>query len=227
MDAGRERHGTYITLWIFALAFGWIEGCVVVHLRDLYLPDAAANPGIGVQITAVALPLRVVRLEVIREACTMLVLGAVGWMASRRMAGRWGAFLVAFGLWDVMYYVTLWLVIGWPDSLNTWDILFLIPVPWVAPVWAPSIVAVLFVAVGTWLLYTDERSRDWRWTDALVVSAGCAIIVGSFLVESGAAVEHRVPGHYPAWMYWLGITVAMGWVAWVEGVRRSGLAAIE
>src|SRR5215213_9161544 len=121
-DPARVRRITYVSLWLFALAFGWIEGCVVVYLRDLYLRDAATQgPGIGMQITAVALPIRTVKLELVREACTLVVLAAVGVMASRRLAGRWGAFLVGFGVWDLMYYVTLWLVIGWPDSLTTWD----------------------------------------------------------------------------------------------------------
>ena len=193
----RERHATYVSLWLFALAFGWIEACVVVYLRDLYLRDAALNgPGIGLQVTAVALPIRTVELEVVREACTLLVLAAVGWMSSRRMAGRWGAFLTGFGIWDLMYYAGLWLAIAWPESLHEWDILFLIPVPWVAPVWAPVVIASIFVAIGTWFIYTEHRPRAWRWTDALVVGAACAIVVGSFLVV-GAAVEHRIPDHFP------------------------------
>jgi len=219
-DRNRERHATFVSLLIFALAFGWIEGCVVVYLRDLYLRDAALEgPGIGLLVTAVALPLRTVRLELVREACTLLVLVAVGWMSSRRMAGRWGAFLVGFGVWDLMYYLTLWIVLSWPDSLWTWDILFLIPVPWVAPVWAPVVIASLFVVVGSWLFYTEQDRRAWRWTDAFAVVIACAIIVASFLVESAAAVEHRVPSTFPAWLFWIGVGLGLGWVAWVEGVR--------
>jgi hypothetical protein len=207
-----QRHGVYLSLWIFAIAFGWIEGTVVVYLRDLYLRDAAANgPGIGMQITEVALPLRTVKIEIVREACTMFVLASVGWMCTRRMAGRWGAFLIAFGIWDLMYYATLWAIISWPDSLWTWDILFLIPVPWVAPVWAPAVIATLFVVIGTWLFYTEDRPRAWSLTDAAIVLAGCVVIVGSFLVESDAAVEHRIPSGYPAWLLWAGVAISAGW----------------
>jgi hypothetical protein len=217
-----ERHATYISLWTFALAFGWIEGCVVVYLRDLYLHDAAAQgSGIGLQVTTVALPLRTVRLELVREACTIFVLAAVAWMSSRRMSGRWGAFLIGFGIWDLMYYVTLWLVLGWPENLSAWDILFLIPVPWVAPVWAPVVVALVFVAAGSWLFYTEDRARTWRLLDATIILVACAIIVGSFLVESGAAVEHRVPRSYPAWLFWIGVAVGVGWFARTERVSRQ------
>lgn len=217
-----ERHATYISLWIFALAFGWIEGCVVVYLRDLYLHDAATlGSSIGLQVTAVALPLRTVRLEFVREFCTMLVLASVGWMSSRRMAGRWGAFLIGFGVWDLMYYATLWLVLRWPERLSAWDILFLIPVPWVAPVWAPVVVASLFVAIGSRLFYTEDRARPWQSTDAAIVVVACAIIVGSFLVESGAAVEHRVPVRFPAWLFWTGVALGVGWFARVERRRQA------
>ena len=214
------RHSTYLSLLIFALAFGWIEGCVVVYLREVYLKDAATGAtGLQIPITAVALPAWTVRVELVRETCTMLVLASVAWLASRRMAGRWGAFLIGFGIWDLMYYATLWAVIRWPESLWTWDILFLIPVPWVAPVWTPMLVASVFVAVGTWLLYTDDRPRQWRWSDGLLVIAAAAVIVASFLVESRAAVEHYVPERFASWVYWPGLLLGVAVV--VRAERRS------
>ena len=217
-DGGRIS--SYGALWVFALAFGWIEANVVVHLRDLYLRDASAAGGdVGLQVTQVALPYRVMWIEIIREACTMFVLAAVGWLSSRRLAGRIGGFLIAFGIWDLMYYAVLWLVIAWPDSLAAWDILFLIPVAWVAPVWAPVVVAVLFVATGSWLFLTDTNPRDWRWGDAAVIVAACAIIVGSFVVESRAATERRVPERFAWWLYWPGVALGTEW--FVRAERRE------
>jgi hypothetical protein len=102
-------------------------------------------------------------------------------------------------------------VVGWPQSLSTWDILFLIPVAWVAPVWAPVVVATLFVGIGTWLFYTSERARTWRATDTAVVLASCVIIVASFLVEAGAVAEHRVPERFAWWLYWPGVLLGTGW----------------
>jgi hypothetical protein len=220
-----SRRATYVSLLIFAIAFGWIEGCVVVYLREVYLKEAATGAsGLQLPITAVALPLWTVRVELVRETCTMVVLASVGWLASRRTAGRWGAFLIGFGVWDLMYYVTLWLLLGWPESLATWDILFLIPVPWVAPVWAPVVVASTFVATGSWLLLTDERTRSWRAGDLAGIAAGAAIIVGSFLVESRAAVEHYVPERYAWWIYWPGFLLAVGAFVHAErSARRTGV----
>lgn len=215
----RDRVGNYVSLWLYAIAFGFIEACVVVYLRELYLHEPVPGAGAALQVTEVALPAWTVRLELVREACTIVLLASVGWLASARAAGRWGAFLVGFGVWDLMYYLTLRVVIGWPQSLGAWDILFLIPVPWVAPVWAPSLVAVLFVTVGSWLFLTADRPRHWRWSDAAPLLAGCVVIVGSFLVESGAAMAHRVPKTWPWWLYWFGLLVAVGAVVRAERRR--------
>jgi hypothetical protein len=40
----------------------------------------------------------------------------------------------------------LWATVRWPYSLLAPDILFLIPVPWVAQVWFPLLVSVLSIA---------------------------------------------------------------------------------
>lgn len=213
-----DRIASYVALWVFALAFGWIEANIVVHLRELYLRDAA-GVNAGLEVTQVVLPDNVVWIEIVREACTMFVLAAVGWLCSPRLAGRIGGFLVAFGIWDLMYYVGLWLIIAWPASLATWDILFLIPVPWVAPVWTPAVVALVFVAAGSWLFLTDTNPRDWRWADAAVIVAACAIIVGSFVVESGAVAERRVPERFAWWLYWPGVALGVSW--FVRAERRE------
>ncbi len=63
----------------------------------------------------------------------MLMLGPVA-LAIARNARQWtAAFAIAFGVWDIVFYVCLQLLLGWPASLLTWDILFLIPVPWGRP----------------------------------------------------------------------------------------------
>ena len=42
---------------------------------------------------------------------------------------RVGAFVTAFGIWDLSYYAVLRLVSGWSDSISIWDIFFLIYSP--------------------------------------------------------------------------------------------------
>ena len=169
-----------MSLVLLALAFGWIEGSVVVYLRQVY--DQQAGPH-APMFPVVFLSDLFTRVEVVREACTLVVLAAASWLADRRWAGRIGSFLLLFGIWDLTYYGVLKLVLGWPPSLATWDILFLIPLPWIAPVWAPATVAAIFVGAGSYLFWTANRARVYRLTDAAVLFASACTIVAAFLAD--------------------------------------------
>jgi hypothetical protein len=154
-----------------------------------------------------------------REACTLVLLGAVGWLAGRRTADRIGGFLLAFGIWDITYYAALRLVSGWPDGLRTWEILFLIPSPWVAPVWAPVVIATLFVFDGTYLFWTADRARRYRAVDVGVLLVAVGLTLAAFLAGSSAVIEHRLPQRFPLWVFWSGVALGMIWFA--GGERRT------
>ncbi|HZU42477.1 MAG TPA: hypothetical protein VE994_07390 [Terriglobales bacterium] len=136
----------------FALAFGFVEGSVVVYLRGAL----GMLPGIGGTVADVArlsssvyqqaysidqFPRSLITVETLREAATMVMLITVAVLAGRRFRERWALFLWLFALWDITYYATLRLITGWPLSLTDLDVLFLIPVPWLAQVWFPVLVS--------------------------------------------------------------------------------------
>jgi hypothetical protein len=131
---------------------------------------------------------------------------------------------VSFGIWDVTYYAVLRLVSGWPDSVSNWDILFLIPSPWVAPVWAPVTIATLFVLGGTYLFWTPDRQRRYRWTDLGVLLASACVTVAAFFFGTNAMIDHQVPEYFPVWLFWSG--VALG-TAWFVGVERYAVRTSE
>ena len=89
------------------------------------------------------------RIELAREAATVIMLGTTAWLAARNFKGRFAYFLIAFGVWDIFYYVFLAPMSGWPRSPLDWDVLFLIPLPWWGPVLAPVLIAALMVVCGT------------------------------------------------------------------------------
>lgn len=217
----QERRAGYVSLWLFALAFGLIEASAVLYLREVYVRDASLS-GSGylpnLQATLVSLPSRLVALEMAREACTLVVLAAVAWLAGRRPADRIGAFLISFGVWDLVYYAVLRLVSGWPGSISTWDILFLIPYPWVAPVWAPVAVATFFVLAGSHLFWDSERERRYHRADAGILAASVFITLAAFLLGTKAAIAHQVPEHFPALLFWSGVGLGVGW--FVKAERR-------
>lgn len=218
----RDRRITFAVVCGFALALGVLEASVVVYLREIAGRESALRetrylPNLLVRFAS--LPSHLVWLEMAREATTLVLLGAVGWLAGRRLADRIGAFLVAFGVWDLAYYLVLRLISGWPGSVGTWDILFLIPSPWVAPVWAPATVATLFVGAGTYLFLTPELARHYRGIDIALIVVAAGLTIAAFLMGSGAVLDHRVPEQFPLWLFWCGVVLGAGWFIRVE--RRT------
>jgi hypothetical protein len=212
--ADRERRASYIALWVFALAFGWVEAATVVYLRST--SPSTASSAVGVQFPLVLISGRLLASEIVREACTMLVLGAAAWLAARSWADRIGAFLLAFGVWDLFYYVVLRLISGWPDALTNWDLLFLIPLPWVAPVWAPATIAAIFVAAGSYLYWTAERARQYTLSDFAILIASAVAVIASFLVDWRFALASQVPQRFPQWLYWAAVVFGTAWFVRVE-----------
>jgi hypothetical protein len=139
---------------LFAASFGVVEGAVVVYLRAVLGAAAGYSTSLSgvaqfseslkqVKLEVTALPPSLLKVEVFREAATIFMLVSVGLLAAPNRQGRWAMFLWTFAIWDVTYYVTLWATIRWPSSITDTDVLFLIPVVWVSPVWFPLLVSTL------------------------------------------------------------------------------------
>ena len=157
----------FLGLFLCGVSFGNIEAAVVIYLRGYYeplhqrlYPERAAGDLLPL-IPLEAWPDFGVAgcnwqaVELFREAATLVLILGVALMVGRGFHHGLAAFLFVFGLWDLFYYVFLWLLIHWPSSLLTWDILFLLPVPWVAPVLAPSLVALTMVIAGAAVLWRE------------------------------------------------------------------------
>lgn len=200
------RHPWIVCL--YAVAMGILEAAVVVYLRALYYPDGFGFP-------LAPMDPAILRIEVIREAMTIVMLGTVAVLAAARPWGRLMAFLVAFGVWDIVYYAGLKIFLDWPASLVTPDILFLIPSVWVGPVLAPALVAATWVVAGLLVHRHDPRAigMGWRTAAAAVVSA--LVIIASFVVPASE-------GGTPRFSWWLfGVGYAVGAVALGRLVLRS------
>jgi hypothetical protein len=149
---GRLLNGRQLVISaIFAAAFGFVEAAVVVYLRAAVgllpgftgtwseLRHSAQN---YVQANSLSqFPQSLLAIEVCRETATMVMLVGIALLTAPRTNSRWAAFLWVFALWDIFYYASLWATVGWPASFTDVDVLFLIPVPWVAQVWYPLLVS--------------------------------------------------------------------------------------
>jgi len=139
---------------LFACAFGFVEGAVVVYLRAAVgllpgyegtLADVARlSSGLYRQTQSVRqLPPSLLAVEVAREAAALLMLVSVALLGAQRARERCALFLWCFAIWDLSYYGSLWATVRWPASLRDTDVLFLIPVPWLSQVWFPVEVSLL------------------------------------------------------------------------------------
>jgi hypothetical protein len=142
-------------LTIFGIAMGFLESVVVVYLRQLYYPE-----GFG-------FPLREavwegLSLEYFREIATIVMLLSVSALAGRTMYEKFANFLYCFGVWDIFYYAGLKVLLNWPPSLFTWDVLFLIPVVWLAPVLAPIVCAITMIIFSGFMFYYQSKGYSVR-----------------------------------------------------------------
>jgi hypothetical protein len=196
---------------VFAIAMAHVETLIVVYLRRLYYPN-------GFDFPLVIIDLPTLLLELEREAATMVMLATFGIAAGRTYAGKLAYFLLLFGVWDIFYYIWLKLFLHWPTSLFTWDVLFLIPVPWVGPVLAPVSVAMTMIIMGLFILHLESRvalipAGKGVW---LAQIAACLLIIVSFtmdvvprLPDQGALLKQWVPTDYRWWLLILGQLLAL------------------
>ncbi len=180
MIAFIKLHARWFVVAAFAVAMAWLESATVYYLRTLvdrvepYQPNPLPIQGVLGQV------------ELVREAATLLMLLAVGMLAGKTWRARWGYSAVAFGVWDILYYVFLRVMCGWPRSLFDWDVLFLIPLPWWGPVLAPVSIAILMIVWGTAVTESQQASERPRVTRKVWVlnATGIALALYIFMADS-------------------------------------------
>jgi hypothetical protein len=161
---------------VFAIAMGFFEAVVVIYLREIYYPG-------GFRFPLQAIAGHIARIELLREVSTIVMLLSIGILAGRSRYERMAYFIYSFGVWDIFYYVFLKLLTGWPDSLFTWDILFLIPTIWVGPVLAPCLNSLTMTAIACVIVYAVYKGREVRFGPVVwsLFIAGALVILVSYL----------------------------------------------
>ena len=164
-------------------------------------------------------------VELLRELSTLLMLTSIAALAGRKFWERFAHFLFLFGIWDIFYYIWLKVLIGWPSSPLEWDILFLIPIPWISPVIAPVSVALLMILGGALITYSIAKGNSFKpgSTSYILAFAGAAMILYSFMRDTDATLHQRLPGPYRYEFLILGdvlFTVAFA-VSYVKVMRRN------
>lgn len=179
-------------LWItlFGISMAFFESSIVVYLRELYYPEGFSFP-LEIVDPHIAVT------EFLRELFSLVMIITVALIATRNFMQRFSNFLYIFAVWDIFYYIFLKLLLGWPASLMTWDILFLVPVPWSGPVITPVLISLIMIMFALTIRYFNRLSnfkmfleiREW-----LVLLAGALVVIVSFIWD----YMRYLFGHYPS-----------------------------
>jgi hypothetical protein len=170
---------------------GFVEAAVVVYLRRIYYPGGFAFP-------LKPLTDSLIGIEVLRETATIFMLLSIAVLAGKRIWERFAYFLFCFGVWDIFYYVWLKVLLDWPSTIFDWDILFLMPMPWIGPVIAPVTISMLMILLGLFIIYSFYKGYDFRPTliSRILTLIGSGFIVFSFMRDTGATLHQQLPQPY-------------------------------
>ncbi|SPD72346.1 membrane hypothetical protein [uncultured Desulfobacterium sp.] len=209
-----KAHDKALRQWIlvalFAIAFAWVEAAVVVYLRHIYYNGSFSFPIVVNWKDGRLVGDPLMYIEYLREAATIIMLAAIGLAAGKKALQRFCLFIVAFGLWDIFYYIWLRVMTGWPDGLLTWDILFLLPLPWVGPVITPVAIALAMIVAGSLILYLEEKGHQikWSWYDWCIEMTCGLIMVIAFcwdwknIIRLPAEVPYSgIPNPFAWWLF--------------------------
>jgi hypothetical protein len=220
MRVGLSFRATGVAVLAYAVAMAYLEAAVVVYLQL----------ALGAQVGAI-FPLRpaseagsLVAIEAGREAATLVMIATVGLLVGRTRLERVAWSAVVVGVWDIGYYAWLHLFSGWPPSLDTPDLLFLLPVPWVGPIWSPIAVSAALVVVGLAAASMMRSGRRlavarWQWVAGL---GGGFLVVLSYTSDAVRLLDGDLPGPFSWPIFAVGMLLAL--VAAVDalwGARRE------
>lgn len=171
----------WVLVFTFAIAMAWVESASVFYIRSLV---GRIEP---YQTEPLPIDGAIGSVELWREAATLVMIATVGMLAGRTWRRRAGYAALAFGAWDIFYYVFLRLISGWPRTLLDWDILFLLPLPWWGPVLAPVSIALVMVIWGTLTTQLSDQATSSRraWT---LGWAGIVLALGVFMIDAWRAL---------------------------------------
>jgi len=183
---------------IFSIALAYVEAAVVVYLRRIFYAAGFTFPLTSFPGSAHSEQLLLT--EIGRETATLVIIFTSSWLFGRSLQQRFAFFLAIFAVWDIFFYVWLKVLLNWPATLTDWDILFLIPVTWAGPVWAPVLVSLtllLFsiIMLCRWSCAMPIKQTRMDWLGFIL--AGLVVVV-SFCI----AGRHVTEPNFRSYFHW-------------------------
>lgn len=208
-----------LLVFIFGIAFAYIEAAVVAYLRTIYYPT-------GFHFPLVMRYDRNLTIEFFREFATLIILFSSSALLSKKFWEGFGYFVIIFGVWDIFYYVWLKATIGWPASIFDPDVLFLIPMPWIGPVLSAVLISLTMIIIGIDIagLFNKGYNVKPKLVHWALVLIGSALIFYSYMSDFGAAFYQQYPKPYN-WFLLAGGIILFS-VAYLH-LRKSVIAVKE
>ena len=197
-------HKKLILSTLFALAMAYMESAIVVYLRELYYPEGFIFPLRDI-------PIHILLTETGREAATIIMLFIIAKIIANNGRETFAYFAFNFAIWDICYYIWLKVLLDWPATLVDWDILFLIPIPWVGPVLAPVIVSLALLVSAYYILRLEilKKPLILTRTDWILEILAGMIIISSFLIPMEQVTGVNNPGAYPWGLFFCGLFLGL------------------
>ena len=180
----KETEKTIWIVTIYAIAMGFLEAAVVIYLRKLYYPNGFDFPLKGF------IEPSILSIEWVREFFTIVMLITIGLLAGKKFYSKLAYFVYSFAIWDIFYYLFLKAYLNWPSSLITWDLLFLIPWPWIGPVLAPLLCTILMIFTTFIILNFEDQDKNIKinikeWS---LIILGIILILYTWLYDYGKLI---------------------------------------
>jgi len=175
----KENTNKALIVTIFAIAMAFLETAVVIYLRKIYYPAGFDFPLKGF------IEPNILAIEWVREFATIVMLLAIGYLAGKKLSEKFAYFILAFGIWDIFYYIFLKMALNWPSSFLTWDLLFLIPLPWIGPVLTPVIISIIMICASIFIIKSGESGKTvkLKLVDWFLLTFSIALILYTWLVD--------------------------------------------
>ncbi|MDZ7797064.1 MAG: hypothetical protein U5N56_08475 [Candidatus Marinimicrobia bacterium] len=188
-----------------AILFAYIESSFIVYLHN-------ACYGAGFDFPLKMMAMSAPWIEIGREFVSLLFILMLAVLAAKHIRQIFAYAALAFGLWDFFYYFWLYVFLGWPESLLSPDLLFLIPLPWTGPVLSPLLVSAALVFIGLTLLIREVRGREpvhFNFYDRIGALLSLALILLSYFWNAGRLHEPLSEMYYPWWIFTAGLITGL------------------
>jgi len=218
------------TMWItaFAISMGFLETAVVVYLRELVYSGQFTFPLKSMQNYLLV-------TEIGREIATIIMILGIACLAGKTKNTRFAWFIYVFAIWDIFYYIFLKLLLDWPESLFTWDVLFLIPFVWIGPVLAPIILCILMIVLWAVIKYFSGKfgKVGINKFDFLLLIIGSIVNIVNFCWDNASYILNAPDGkniellqlnYIPRHFNWLAFALGCGIICYsIFNIHRNNL----